>query len=363
MKKSITILIFYIFTFSAFSQEWVKLLPNYYKSKDYEGGITLLEKHIKTPFVYRHLSNFYYFQLRTTSNQDEKKIIERKYITNIIEGGLKGDVCNKLRLFEAPNIYGWSNDWSSYRFVIENMYAFADDLKYKFPEINDFKYDGVINILHSFAVIFFNDLANNDKYKKQVLQNYYKYWDKEYCEYVPQLDNCNDLTSLYTAEAAKYGNFSALDQLWIEANLIKDKKIHTANRYNNMAPEDILLRMFNTKNVHIDGWSRVAARLSNLYITGDFGTLKNYIKAHAYKLIAEQNTRDDSPFTTDWGKNILAKHDAIKLPLEAELKAQELAKNIMYNKEKKSEPYYEYPLEDICQYHENDRIITPYRKQ
>ena len=35
MKKLILIFIFCIFSFNASSQEWVKLLPNYYKSKDY----------------------------------------------------------------------------------------------------------------------------------------------------------------------------------------------------------------------------------------------------------------------------------------------------------------------------------------
>ena len=360
MKKLILIFILYLFSFNASSQEWVNSLREYHKAKDFEGGIRLLERQQKTPYVYRHFTNLYSLQLEFMSGSDkltkEGDILKSKFITSILKGAKGGDVCNKKRIFDQS--------WQRADFGIlytPNEYKFVNTLKNIFPEINTFKYNNaLIDILRSYESIFFNDLTNNKKYRKQVLKDYF-HWNEGVCEYVPKLKKlgCETMTQKFTAEAAKYGNFQALNTLFNEALDIHSNKINYGNPYNEMSAEEILIKIVNNKQ----GWARAAANLSMAYIEGNFGIMKNYIKAHAYGLVAQKNTRDDGPFSGEWGKKRLAKLNAIKLPIESEIEAQKLAEKIMLKKKNQPKTQYEYPLKDICQHDDNFIIVTPFKKE
>jgi len=357
---------FCLFSFNASSQEWVNSLREYHNARDYEGGIRLLERQQKTPYVYRHLTNLYSFQLKHMHGSEKRTkegdILKSKFITSILKGGTEGDVCNKKRLFDQY--------WLSFNFeIVDTTYEneYIKSLKKMFPEINTFKYKSdLFFILRSFEAIFFHDLTSNNKYRKEVLRNYFYNWSKEYCEHVPDLKKlgCETMTDKFTAEAAKYGNSHALEILWGEAVGVYDNKIQYGNAYNDLSTEEILIKLVNHKdNFSTRVWSDAAANLAMLYLEGDYGLMKNYIKAYAYGLIAQKNTRDDGPFTGEWGKERLAKLNAIKLPIESEIEAQKLAERIMLKKENQPTTQYEYPFKDICQHDIAGGTSTPFRKE
>ena len=143
---------------------------------------------------------------------EEGDILKSKYITSILQGGLQGDVCNKVRIFDQYV--------QSYNFDIEDIgykYEYIDSLKKMFPIINTFEYNNnLLAILRNFQAIFFNDLTNDNKYREKILTNYFDIWQNRYCEQVPDLKklNCKDKTERFTAEAAKLGNAQALNSLW-----------------------------------------------------------------------------------------------------------------------------------------------------
>lgn len=360
MKKLILLFILCLFSFNASSQEWVNSLREYYKAKDYEGGIRLLERQQKTPYVYRHLSNLYSLQLEymhgSVKLTEEGDILKSKYITSILQGGLQGDVCNKVRIFDQYV--------QSYNFDIEDIgykYEYIDSLKKMFPIINTFEYNNnLLAILRNFQAIFFNDLTNDNKYREKILTNYFDIWQNRYCEQVPDLKklNCKDKTERFTAEAAKLGNAQALNSLWsLEIDPYDDGIKLSDNYYNKLTPEQILKKLVYAKD------RTGAGNLAFRYLLGDHGVMKNYIKAHAYKLISLQDKTGRGMFSGDYAKKALAKFDEIKIPIEAEIEAQKLAEKIMFEIQNQPATQYDYPLNEICQHWEGNKIMTPFKKE
>jgi hypothetical protein len=363
MKKLILIFILYLFSFNANSQEWVNSLRNYWEANDIEGGIRLMERQKPTPYVLRHLASLYKFKLfnnefsNDLSNSD-RELLVFKNLTTLIEGGQKGDICNQYELtdLEFYSIYG-IKDYKIKR-------KFEEYILKNNPNLKKMKYLEYSDLFWHFKYIFQSSIIKNKKYSDYYLKHKFNVNIEYACKNSQKItkENCQVKSQEITAKAAKLGHIISLNHLYnIEVDISLGKKV-SRNYYNDLNAEQLLTRLAHSGHFNSIG------NLSLTYLRGDLGIIQNYIKAHAYKLVALTDQSESAYFKGEWGEKRLTQLNKIKLPIAEEIKSQELATEIMatINKNKKSFDNESNPFEKICNYwspNDSFQLIIPFKNE